>query len=384
MTAERYARLRMIGWWDADRVAGARAIVAGAGALGNEVVKNLLLLGWGSIVVVDRDHIEESNLSRSALFRSDDVGRPKAEVVAERAAGMNPDCDVTALTGDLRAVLSAGMVARSDVVFGCLDNVVGRIALSQLAGQTGRVFIDGGLSTWEGSVQVFASDPEAPCYVCGLTSADLQDLTLRRSCLAYQRRADEHGGVATTPTLSSIIGALMVQQAVKLIHQGEHTMTISLGHELRVDTADDRFWRTELTRDANCPLHPGPPTTLDSASLSWEMSWAAIVEHWRTVLAEADVVLQLPVRLLCGWSCSDCGARDSGVRVHVEDAPITCQTCGSEVVPTVVRHVNGQEPWATTSPRESGLAALSRLQAQAVSRQVTFELAGGAGTQWGT
>ncbi len=46
-------------WWNAEVVRSATAVVAGAGALGNEVVKNLLLLGWGRIVLVDFDHVEE-------------------------------------------------------------------------------------------------------------------------------------------------------------------------------------------------------------------------------------------------------------------------------------------------------------------------------------
>ena len=65
-------------------------LVVGAGALGNEIIKNLALLGVGRVFVADRDRIERSNLSRSVLFREADCGRSKAEVAAERARELFP------------------------------------------------------------------------------------------------------------------------------------------------------------------------------------------------------------------------------------------------------------------------------------------------------
>ena len=82
---DRYSRLRLIAWWDQERLARAKILVVGAGALGNEVLKNLALLGIGTTYVVDFDTIEPSNLARSVLFRVADRGRSKAEVAAERA-----------------------------------------------------------------------------------------------------------------------------------------------------------------------------------------------------------------------------------------------------------------------------------------------------------
>ena len=63
----------LLSWFKQDRVKNAHVLVAGAGALGNEVVKNLALFGVGHITVVDFDRIEVSNLTRSVLFREEDA-----------------------------------------------------------------------------------------------------------------------------------------------------------------------------------------------------------------------------------------------------------------------------------------------------------------------
>ena len=83
--------------FDQQRVSAARIMVVGCGALGNEVLKNLVLLGVEHIVAVDFDIVEAGNLSRSVLFsKSDSVQhRLKVEVVAERLRAMNPVLEIT-------------------------------------------------------------------------------------------------------------------------------------------------------------------------------------------------------------------------------------------------------------------------------------------------
>src|SRR5471032_2397086 len=81
----RFDRFKLIGWWDQKKLADAKVLVVGAGALGNEIIKNLALLGVGNILIADLDRIENSNLPRSVLYRAQDNGQFKAQIAARSA-----------------------------------------------------------------------------------------------------------------------------------------------------------------------------------------------------------------------------------------------------------------------------------------------------------
>src|ERR1700722_17428145 len=119
---DRFDRFKLIGWWDQSKLSAAKVLVVGAGALGNEIVKNLALLGIGNILVADMDRIENSNLSRSILYRARDNGRFKADVAAEAARDIYPHINAQSFVGNVVYDLGEGVFRWGDVVLGGLDN----------------------------------------------------------------------------------------------------------------------------------------------------------------------------------------------------------------------------------------------------------------------
>ena len=249
-TDDRFARFRLISWWDQERLARARVLVIGAGALGNEILKDLALLGVGRVFVADRDRVENSNLSRSILFRERDCGRPKAEVAAERAAEIYPGIRVQPFTGNMVYDLGQGVYRWADVILGGLDNREARVAINQAAARAGKVWIDGAIERLDGVARVF--DPATgPCYECTMGENDWKMLEARRSCALLSRGEMEQGKVPTTPTTASIVAGIQVQEAVKYLHG----LDVIAGQGFVFDGTHHQSYLVSYTRKEDCPAH---------------------------------------------------------------------------------------------------------------------------------
>ena len=202
-----------------QQVSAAHVMVVGCGALGNEVLKNLVLLGVEHLVVVDFDVVEVGNLSRSVLFsKADaDVHRLKVEVVAERVKAMNPTVEIQTICGDVAYDVGLSLIRRMDVVIGCVDSRWARYCINRLCMRAGVPWVDGGIEELEGTARVFI--PGKNCYACNLGPEGLRDLAKRMSCTGVIRRHEEAGSAPTTSLMASVIGAVQVQEAMKLVHQ---------------------------------------------------------------------------------------------------------------------------------------------------------------------
>lgn len=249
----------LLSWFKQDKVKNAKVLVVGAGALGNEVIKNLTLFGVGTIYICDFDRIELSNLTRSVLFREEDAYNHgyKAEVAAKRAMEINPQIKVYPIVGNLFSEVGLGVYKDVDVVIGCLDSRIARYLLNRLCMRVGKTWIDGSIENMTGVVKVYA--PEVNCYECNLSREEFNHIMLRTGCADVVRAQTSAGRVATTPISASIVGAMQAQEAMKLIHSSEEGPTpfrTLLGKMWRfegmtntINTYKYSSWKN------NCPAH---------------------------------------------------------------------------------------------------------------------------------
>jgi adenylyltransferase/sulfurtransferase len=370
---DRFARFRLIGWWDQQRLADARVLVIGAGALGNEILKDLALLGVGRVFVADRDRVENSNLSRSILFRERDCGRPKAEVAAERAAEVYPGMGVRAFTGNVVYDLGQGVYRWADVIIGGLDNREARVAINQAAARAGRVWIDGAIERLDGVARVF--DPATgPCYECTMGENDWKMLEARRSCALLSRGEMEQGKVPTTPTTASIVAGIQVQEAVKYLHGLE---TIA-GQGFVFDGTHHQSYLVRYTRKDDCPAHEADAVVEVLPGGAGDTRVGDLLERVRSDLG-AEAVIDTGRDLLGSLRCESCN-QEEPVFVslgQVTEAQGRCPRCRRPRTPSMFHTIDGRRPEILDRPLAAiGIPAWDVLGGRAGWERRYYELSG--------
>lgn len=289
----------LLSWFKIDKVKQAKVMVVGAGALGNEVLKNLALFGVGNIIVIDFDKIEYSNLTRSILFRPEDAdqGFYKAEIAATRLKEINPTINVQAICGDLATDVGLGVYRRMDVVVGCLDSVRARKLLNRLCFRAGKIWIEGGIGDLEGQVSIYQLDNN--CYECSRSEEEelVQDIYERNSCAGIAQGNTERGRVATTPVSASIIGAIQAQEAMKIIHDKElksEVFTTLANQMFKYEGKHHKAWTFDFSAyDDDCISHEYWENIVEISELSADTPIKDALQLIKNVLEIETVEINL-------------------------------------------------------------------------------------------
>lgn len=287
----------LLSWFKQDKVRNAKVLVVGAGALGNEVIKNLTLFGVGTIFVCDFDRIELSNLTRSVLFREKDAYEHsyKAEVAAKRAMEINPQIKVIPIVGNLFSEVGLGIYKDVDVVIGCLDSRIARYLLNRLCMRVGKTWIDGSIENMTGVVKVYL--PGINCYECNLSREEFNNIMLRTGCADVVRAQTSAGRVATTPISASIVGAMQAQEAMKIIHTSD-------GEPTPFKTLSGKMWRFEGMTNTintykysswknNCPAHERWTEIIQCDELSADTKVKEVLEKLKKILNVSVVEINM-------------------------------------------------------------------------------------------
>ncbi|OQR76961.1 NEDD8-activating enzyme E1 catalytic subunit-like [Tropilaelaps mercedesae] len=179
-----------------------KILIIGAGGLGCELLKNLAMMGFINIHVIDMDTIELSNLNRQFLFREKDIGHSKAEVAARFINERVPGVKVTPHFDRIENMEIEFYQQFSIVVCG-LDAIaprrwINRLLCSmleygddgELKQETVHPLVDGGTEGFKGNARVIAPGLTA-CVECTLDYYPPQD-KFPMCTLAQTPRLPEH------------------------------------------------------------------------------------------------------------------------------------------------------------------------------------------------
>lgn len=145
------------------RLAGARVVVVGCGALGTAIADLLVRAGvgerdaGGGVTIIDRDIVELTNLQRQTLFEEADAaaGTPKAAAAAARLARVNGGVNITPVVADLNARSAERLVlgpGKPDVVLDATDNFSTRYLINDLCVKNSIPWVYGGAVGTQGMV----------------------------------------------------------------------------------------------------------------------------------------------------------------------------------------------------------------------------------------
>lgn len=353
---DRYSRLRLIPWWDQNRLKDATIMVVGAGAIGNELIKNLTLLGIGRILIFDMDAIENTNLTRSVLYRAKDVGRYKAEVAAERAIEINPDVKAKAFIANIIDDVGLGVFRRMNVVLGGLDNREARLAINQSCYKVNRPWIDGAIEALNGFARVFTPGQGA-CYECTMTEIDWMLINKRKSCALLTHEEMAGGKIPTTPTSSSVIAGIQAQEMLKLLHSDRNLPTLAgKGYVFNGLTHDS--YVVEYQRKDDCMSHDSYETIIEKPWSVKTISLKDLLAEIRNELGE-KAVLDFDRDIATTAKCS-CGEhKELFTPVHkLKVNMLTCPKCSSQMTFDSIHSIKGDEDFLDKTPFEIGLPLL--------------------------
>lgn len=370
---DRYSRLRLIPWWDQQKLRSTRVLVIGAGALGNEILKNLALLGFAQIIIVDLDRIEESNLSRTILYRAENIGEFKADVAARSVQSLAPGASARSLVANVMHDCGLGLFAWSEVIIAGLDNREARLWINRCAWKVNRPWIDGAIEGINGVARVFLPG-HPPCYECTLGETDWKLLEQRMSCNLLAREANVEGKVPTTPTISSIIAGIQVQEAVKLIH-GMPTMA---SRAYIFEGLNHSSYLVEYTANPDCMSHYAFENIVALPQPSSALTLKQLLDRGRQDLGARDVVVEFSRDVIHKLTCPQCGMEEECFApvgsIRFEQGK--CTRDGHMRTVTTIHSFIGHEPFGNRSLDKLGLPLFDIFTVRSGEREVAYLLAG--------
>lgn len=253
----RHLDLPEIGMEGQQKLMNAAVLVIGAGGLGAPVLMYLAAAGVGRIGISDDDLVEESNLQRQPIYRTEDVGRHKIEKAADFIEALNPGVTVNMIGARVTAANIRELLPDYDLIVDATDNAVSRYQINDACFFDGKTLVSGGLRHWDGQLSTFKAfmgEPH-PCYRCLHPEPGRSEI--RGDC--------REGGMAGP--VAGVMGAAMALEVVKELTGAGDSLS---GRLWIFDGLNANHQLVKLLRDPDCPLCGRNPKISDTSAAGTE------------------------------------------------------------------------------------------------------------------
>lgn len=237
----RYSRQIMLPQFDIagqERLLASRVLVVGLGGLGSPVALYLASAGVGSLVLVDDDTVDISNLQRQVAHTTARVGQSKVESAATAIGELNPGVKLKYLSHRLDEVELSALLNDIDLVVDCTDNFSARFLLNRTCVKAKVPLVSAAAIRMEGQISVFdPRNPDSPCYECLYSEGEDADLN-----------CSENGVLAP---MVGMVGTLQAIETIKILTCIGKSLC---GRLLLIDGLTMEFREMKLGKRADCPV----------------------------------------------------------------------------------------------------------------------------------
>ncbi len=244
---KRYSRhiiLPEVGGKGQNKLLKSKVLVVGAGGLGSPVLLYLAAAGIGTIGIVEMDIVEESNLQRQIIHRTDRVGHHKGKSAKETINALNPDVNVILFEERLTSQNILNIITGYDIVVDGCDNFATRYLVNDACLMKNIPNVHGSIFRFDGQVTLFSPN-KGPCYRCLYHSPPPPGMV--PSC-------QEAGVIGVLP---GIVGTIQALEAIKyILGIGDNL----IGRLLIFDALKMEFRIMKIKRDPKCPICGENPT----------------------------------------------------------------------------------------------------------------------------
>lgn len=193
-----------IGLKGQEKINAAKILMIGAGGLGCPTLLYLSAAGVGTIGIVDFDMVELHNLHRQIIYSTEDVGKQKTLIVAEKLKKQNPHINILVFNELLSETNAEKIISQFDIVVDGSDNFLTRYLVNDTCVKLNLPLVYGSILNFEGQVAVFNYKG----------SKNLRDIFPEPPNAEDVPNCDENGVLGTLP---GIIATMMAQGTLKLI-----------------------------------------------------------------------------------------------------------------------------------------------------------------------
>ena len=125
----------LIGEENIKKLQQSKVAIFGVGGVGSFVIEALARAGVGTLVIIDHDEVDITNINRQIIATHDSIGRPKVEVAKERILSINPNAEVITYK-EFFSKETEGIIDSSlDYVVDCVDTVTAKLEILSRANE---------------------------------------------------------------------------------------------------------------------------------------------------------------------------------------------------------------------------------------------------------